>query len=277
MTRWIEHLDFRMKYAQDEWERERDGWRTVVQLNIVRSIITILKVIESEMNGDVPVDSEDEQLGPNEFDDAEAVKFSDRHQLLMIRLAPLVGVEAELKRILGAGSDEITASATPLSATPFDTPDNGINIRRKPEFSVRSWREVLSPERGNESSSTQRSDSISSTISSCKDDMKSLWEDKTVRVALKRRRIQMNDTAGLYDILFRCSSVTYTPLSPSFLNDLDRVASRDYAITDDDIVRARLRTVGIQEHRIYFRQAPWENSKCAFPSSFRLRSHCLNI
>ena len=189
-----------MKYARDEWEHERDGWRTVVQLNIVRSIITILKVIESEMNGDIPVDSEDEQIPPNEADDADAIKFTDRHQLLMIRLAPLLGVEADLKRLLGAGSEEITASATPLSATPFDTPDAGNNIRRKPEFSVRSWKEVLSPERGKngEGPSTQRSDSITFTIANCKEDMKALWEDKTVRIALKRRRIQMNDSAGLY-------------------------------------------------------------------------------
>ena len=166
----------------------------------MRSIITILKVIESEMNGDIPVDSEDEQIPPNEADDADAIKFTDRHQLLMIRLAPLLGVEADLKRLLGAGSEEITASATPLSATPFDTPDAGNNIRRKPEFSVRSWKEVLAPERGKigEGSSTQRSDSITFTIANCKEDMKALWEDKTVRIALKRRRIQMNDSAGLY-------------------------------------------------------------------------------
>ncbi len=39
-------------------------------------------------------------------------------------------------------------------------------------------------------------------------------------------------------------------------------------ITDDDIVRARLRTVGIQEHRIHFKQGTWENPKCEFPASF---------
>lgn len=29
----------------------------------------------------------------------------------------------------------------------------------------------------------------------------------------------------------------------------------------DDIVRARLRTVGIQEHRIVFKHGPWDNPK----------------
>ena len=35
--------------------------------------------------------------------------------------------------------------------------------------------------------------------------------------------------------------------SSSFLNDIDRIASSDYVPSDDDIIRARLRTVGVQE------------------------------
>ena len=40
----------------------------------------------------------------------------------------------------------------------------------------------------------------------------------------------------------------------SFLNDLDRVTDRNYTVTDDDVVRARLRTLGIQEYMITFRE-----------------------
>lgn len=35
----------------------------------------------------------------------------------------------------------------------------------------------------------------------------------------------------------------------SFLNDIERIASSGYEPSDDDIVRARLRTVGVQEHK----------------------------
>lgn len=38
----------------------------------------------------------------------------------------------------------------------------------------------------------------------------------------------------------------------SFLQDVDRIARRDYSPSDDDVVRARLRTLGVQEHRILF-------------------------
>ena len=47
-------------------------------------------------------------------------------------------------------------------------------------------------------------------------------------------------------------------ISNSFLNELDRIATRDYVVTDDDIVRARLRTVGIQEHKLVFKHGECE-------------------
>ena len=185
-------LDFRMRYARAEWEKERDGWRSVVQLNVVRSIITIQKVIEAEMNGDVPADSEDDQPSFDEANEAEVLKFTDRHQLLMIRLAPLLGVEAELKHRLGEGSIPLSS---PMSATPFDTP-RGNQFRRKPEFSVRSWRDVVT--RPCDPAPDSR-DTVTAVLAGCKDDMKALWDDKAVRLALKRRRLQLPDSAGLYD------------------------------------------------------------------------------
>lgn len=42
----------------------------------------------------------------------------------------------------------------------------------------------------------------------------------------------------------------------SFLQDVDRIARRDYSPSDDDVVRARLRTLGVQEHRILFETGP---------------------
>lgn len=38
----------------------------------------------------------------------------------------------------------------------------------------------------------------------------------------------------------------------SFLNDVDRIAARDYEPSDNDIVRARLRTLGVQEYNVKF-------------------------
>ncbi|TFK75692.1 heterotrimeric G protein alpha subunit [Pluteus cervinus] len=244
--------NFRMRYAKPAWEKERHNWRSVVQLNIVRSITTVLSVVEAEMSGDAPLDSpSDEDGNPDskelsDDNEVEARKFTDKHQLLMIRLAPLRSVEQDLKRRLGAGADPIP-STLPMSATPFDSPSlhdkphRGIN-----EPVVRSWKEVLDPEKPRVSQSDDSEDGLDSatlTIAGCKDDMKALWEDKTVRLALKRRKLRLPDSAGF------------------FLNDLDRIATRTYTVNDNDVVRARLRTVGIQEHRLRFKHAPWDNPK----------------
>lgn len=36
----------------------------------------------------------------------------------------------------------------------------------------------------------------------------------------------------------------------SFLDDIARIAQRDYEPSDDDVVRSRLRTVGVQEYML---------------------------
>jgi hypothetical protein len=190
-----------MQYAKAEWSKERNGWRAVVQLNVVRSITAILRVLEAEMNGDSPVDSEDDGTSASQdSSDEESLKFIDRHQLLMIRLAPLLGVEGELKRRLGTGPEHAHAAASPMSATPFDEPET-TSKRKLPEFSVRSWRDVVSPEerhsQSSAGSSSSKLDFPTDTIASCRDDMKALWNDKTVQLALKRSKLQLPDSVGL--------------------------------------------------------------------------------
>lgn len=36
----------------------------------------------------------------------------------------------------------------------------------------------------------------------------------------------------------------------SFLDDIERIATRGYEPSDQDVVRARLRTLGVQEHKL---------------------------
>ncbi|RXW16181.1 hypothetical protein EST38_g9674 [Candolleomyces aberdarensis] len=41
--------------------------------------------------------------------------------------------------------------------------------------------------------------------------------------------------------------------------DAGRIASRDYQPTDDDVLRARLRTIGVQEHKFTSERAGLNN------------------
>jgi guanine nucleotide-binding protein alpha-1 subunit len=181
-----------MCYDREAWERERSGWRAVVQLNIIRAIITILSVVETELNGEIPLSdtlSSEQDENP---------KFTDRHQLLMIRLAPLRGVETDLRRRLGAATEPGDANL-PMSATPFDTPtlSSGPPVKRKKEFSVRSWMDVVDPGRRHSREHSSDVDPSTLTIANCKEDMKALVEDDAVKAALDRRKILLPDSAVL--------------------------------------------------------------------------------
>ncbi|TFK34978.1 guanine nucleotide binding protein, alpha subunit [Crucibulum laeve] len=318
--------NFRMKYARSAWKQERASWRAVIQLNLLRSINTILDVMQAEMDGE-PVDGSNEEPRVAEqgmittgiIDDSmgggprtpispatptspstpsmpwantpfgSTVSLSrpsgssstqtspidstltNQHQLLKLRLGPLRRVEFDLRRRLGAGADEDYGSNTEASFGVLGTVTNTargtlISKRSRSEFGVRKWKDALengqqvmgrwhararSSELGHDAGSaggaSGAGDEATEVIASCREDMKSLWMDAAVRGVLKKRKMRLEDSAGF------------------FLNDLDRIATRAYEPSDDDVVRARLRTLGVQEHRIHFEQ-PMGQSQL-FPGS----------
>ena len=42
--------------------------------------------------------------------------------------------------------------------------------------------------------------------------------------------------------------------SDSFLDDIERIATKDYEPSDNDVIRARLRTLGVQEYSFWVEQ-----------------------
>ncbi|PPR05527.1 hypothetical protein CVT24_003270 [Panaeolus cyanescens] len=262
--------NFRMRYARAAWDEERASWRAVIQLNLIRSIITIVEAIQDEMeaasgnppsptsrhanyassSGESPTTSSFHHSSPS--DGASQAGFStlltERHQLLKLRLGPLRRVETDLKRRLGEGAEEEQDGAA-ASMGPLDG-SNGHRSQRR-EFSVRRLHDALqkgasvhkpSGRSVNGGSHTESDEDVTiddatEIIASCRDDMRSLWCDESVRAVLKNRKIRLEDSAGF------------------FLDDLDRIARRSYEPSDDDVLRARLRTLGVQEYRICFEPA----------------------
>lgn len=68
-------------------------------------------------------------------------------------------------------------------------------------------------------------------IQACAQDLNSLWSDPVVQEYLGKSKFKMEHSPGF------------------FLADVDRIVSREYVPTDDDILRARLKTIGVTEHR----------------------------
>ncbi|KAJ6539923.1 guanine nucleotide binding protein, alpha subunit [Mycena sp. CBHHK59/15] len=252
--------NFQLLYCKRQWSEDRTSWRCVILLNLVRNINDILDILGREMAASSP--ALPAASSSNAFDDPPPrrqsasigsssrssglppLKFKDKHRLLRLRLAPLRRVQADLEHRLGAAATELYTTTT-TSAAPFDAPPPP---KREKEFSVHStngWKTALerfrAARRRSDDSSTgvlrkvrDMEDEVQGIIAGCRDDMRNVWEDRIVRDMLTRRKVRVEDSAGF------------------FLNDIDRIARTDYQITDDDIIRARLRTVGVQEYRVTF-------------------------
>lgn len=190
------------------------------------------------------------------------LKFKEKHKQLRIRLAPLQQVQRELEQQLGAASAEIYASL-PTSAAPFEA-TNPSGRRAPAEFSINSsngWKSALDkfrkgpgirPEASNGTNKVSKDveEEIAEIIANCREDIKSLWDDPIIKEVLSRRKARIEDAPGLYVSLIVAE--LYTKLFYSFLNDTERIAVKNYMPTDDDVIRARLRTLGVQEYRFIF-------------------------
>lgn len=194
---------FQMLHARQGWEAERMSWRTVIHLNLVRSVNRILDVLES----------------------TPETETASRMNLLRMRLSPLRRVQRDLETHLGlAGGDEVYTAA-----------DSGV-FRRPTELCLRSrhgWAAALGFARQKINHQGKRSlaEDALEVILMSRDDIAALWGDDEVRAALEVRGLRLEDQSGF------------------FLDDLYRIAHRGYEPTDQDVVRARLRTTGVQEYR----------------------------
>jgi len=68
-------------------------------------------------------------------------------------------------------------------------------------------------------------------LNACSEDIIKLWNDPTVKALLKAQKVRLEDMGGF------------------FLDSIERVTALRYVPTDDDILRTRLKTLGISEHR----------------------------
>lgn len=108
-------------------------------------------------------------------------------------------------------------------------------------------------------------------IASLRADMQALWADEGVRRVLRKRGMLggvdasgqegaqgRSDSAGLWadqvgirkDTRKVGRQGTLEEAGGFFLNDISRIATLTYTPSDEDIVRSRLRTLGVQEYRL---------------------------
>jgi len=71
---------------------------------------------------------------------------------------------------------------------------------------------------------------VSKILYAARQDLLDLWRDLSVREILRKRKVKLEEGPGF------------------FLDQLERVTSLDYVPSDDDVLRARLKTIGVSEY-----------------------------
>ncbi|KAF8872524.1 guanine nucleotide binding protein, alpha subunit [Mucidula mucida] len=72
---------------------------------------------------------------------------------------------------------------------------------------------------------------VDEALYNCREDMMALWHDPVVRAVLRRKKVRLEEVPGF------------------FLDDLERITRLKYLPTDDDVLKARLKTVGVSEYK----------------------------
>ncbi|GLB37323.1 putative G protein alpha subunit [Lyophyllum shimeji] len=214
--------NFQITYAQRSWAEERESWKAVIFLNLARSVNTVVDILAEEMGiAQGSHANEDDGVRPTPH-----AGLTEHHRALSFKLAPLRQIERDLKTLLGSGSAEVDDSPKRNSYLTGPQPPNEFTLR-----STSGWKTVLdrirNPSRGKDQ---QLQKVASGVIISLKDDIHELWNNRIVQQILRKHHVRLEDTPGF------------------FLQDIYRIARPDYVPSDSDVVRARLRTTGVQEY-----------------------------
>ncbi|KAI9460793.1 G-alpha-domain-containing protein [Boletus coccyginus] len=229
--------NFQLMHAPKAFHAEKASWRAVIQLNVVQSIHSILDLIsKAHAASNVASSSSSTSSGrtstassapssPTGTASKEYPPLTPEHLKLKMRLAPLIHVEAALiRRLLPPDQIEGLARSN-LTASPFH---HEISVNSSTSWKGALGRLMRSPTGRDSRDSTDLvnwsdPDDPGVVLHACSEDMTKLWVDPTVRKLMEIEKMRPEEMAGL--------------------------CSPKYVPTDDDILRARLKTLGVSEHR----------------------------
>ncbi|KDR76003.1 hypothetical protein GALMADRAFT_458108 [Galerina marginata CBS 339.88] len=262
---------FQLMYKPNSLDQERSSWTTVIYFNVVHSLKQILNTLEawddvldddndispdmnsiatSKMKGNGIADQPSPSTSlmdtngaingsPGSAAHSEATASTSHSgpssngaiQIanLRRRLSPLVVAESQLADRLSGG---ITVSGSGKggvyvrSGWQSRTIENAlgkIKAKGRPSSTEKRHRESES----DDAPPDPMVQEIGQMLQACEDDIHELWSHPTVKGMIAKRRLKLDEC---------------------FLRHISRVASPDYVPTTDDILHARIQTMGVAEH-----------------------------
>ncbi|KAF8440378.1 guanine nucleotide binding protein, alpha subunit [Boletus edulis BED1] len=210
---------FQLMYSPASLDSERMSWRTVVYFNVVRSVKKILVTLDAWDDIDDGSDSQS-TLERQELSQDDAFLVGTSRTSFA---APwLQALQSPPLRICA------TASCPWWNIEPqlADRLSGGISVSGsgRGEVYVRSgWqaRTIYT---------NTLVDLVATMLDQSCEDITTLWEHPVVRALISKRKLKLDEW------------------SEFFLNNIARISARDYIPSTDDILHARIQTMGVAEH-----------------------------
>ncbi|KAH6905158.1 heterotrimeric GTP-binding alpha subunit [Coprinopsis sp. MPI-PUGE-AT-0042] len=216
--------NFQRAFAPKKLESERLLWRAIIQLNIISSLHLVLDTLKEEWDP-TPETPSSPSTPPGDSPSSSQAK---RLRRLRLTLSPLFFVESNLLKTISHCTDP----------TCRDVCVNGLEWKTRLSHKLRLPGDgSSSPQHRSHTSPSHENDSTN-VLHAQKDEILALWRDPVVQDVLYRRGVYIEQLPGF------------------FMNDLERIATPNYRPTDGDIVRARVRTVGVEEHHFVIERGP---------------------
>ncbi|KAJ7916969.1 guanine nucleotide binding protein, alpha subunit [Mycena leptocephala] len=219
---------FQLLHNPAAFHMERIAWRAVIYLNLVRSVRRILDAL-ADNSASIIISSNNRSPSAG----TNIPNFEGYRR----RLEPLIQLEDRLIRLLSSADEDEATHFGPwenVAPQPNTLQTQGqISTSTSPTSSIA--KEVAS-----KSPKSEYSDEIQGwwedpddpvhTLHACAPYMQEMWRDPSVRRCLQEKRIRLEESSGF------------------FLDEIPRITAKKYIPTDADVVKARLKTIGVVEH-----------------------------
>ncbi|KAF9254990.1 G-alpha-domain-containing protein [Marasmius fiardii PR-910] len=225
--------NFQLMQDAKAFRKERGSWRALIQLNLVRSIHIILDAISRDYyppSRPLMKDPNSSSTSPSASPPAHDMPLPNETHLdpelleLRLRLIHVLKVEERLARQLRihesqwkeglhGGREVVVNSAVAWK----DVFSKTLPHKRQSSDEYINWDDPTDPGR---------------VLHESAEDMKRLWKHPMVQDLLEKQNLRLEEMAGF------------------FLDEIDDVTSERYIPTNDHILRARLKTLGVSEHRV---------------------------
>ncbi|KAG1737296.1 guanine nucleotide binding protein, alpha subunit [Suillus lakei] len=237
---------FQLMYSPASLESERMSWRTVVYFNVVRSIKKILTTLEAWDDIDDGTDSqstlERQELGdylpPRASSSATPSVHSSQIGVALSPPSPTSPTSPTASSPIRGSTaiSDLRRRLLPLTNTEPQLADRlsggvAVSGSGKGEVYVRSgWQARTIQKALSVIDADPLVDDVARMLEQSREDIRTLWENQVVRALMTSRKLKLDEW------------------SEFFLNDISRISARNYVPSTDDILHARIQTMGVAEH-----------------------------